>query len=1303
MKTIQHCVKSTVTALAAFIFLQFTAAAAELDLSQVPLFLGTSVPPNVFIILDDSGSMDWEILTKPHWERAAYVNNFATFTPTQTDLQYGQLTTCTNPDDDCGIWRTDGAMTLSGPDFQKPNGVVIGAKLDTLQRNYAPYQNISSCNLRGTQGCDLRSDNVHSGACLSGSTALSLASCPNTEGLDWRVRSADVNVLFYNPRQIYKPWPLSNLLDANFTKAYSNPWPGTTGHGMTVNLGTDSALGIDPTSCKNSNPTSCSSGFVYYVWDKDHDAGFTGDRPHRGKNLNFSSQPNGIVDLWDPYYKVTVTETQIKVVYITCKPNMDPATRTGDLNCSATSVNGLPSNLGGGRNLADEQTNIANWYQYYRRKSLTAKGAVSTLPQIEPNYRYGLTTLLKSTNTSGSQDLFVPLPQPDPNTGVVDFATNNNNLTAQLFKISTTNNTPLRETLYWVGKYYTHQSLPNTNTQQADPILSGCQQNFSLLVTDGYWDKTYSNFSIAIGDEDGDGHANTLADVARYFYIENLRPDLGNNLIPTSQDPLTYQHMVTFTVAFGIQGNLTDTNLDGWPDSIVTPAWLAAHNGQPWGQEASALWGDPIGATGCFDPQNSNSSLGCPQKIDDLWHAAYNGHGSYASAQSPDELTKALQAALARIRAIGTFASAAVDSSFLTVSSQIFQASFNSIDWTGKLLAYTLDASGHVPALPNWDAAVVLNTQDWNTGRQILTYDPVHGTGIPFRWDNLNTAQQGWLKGTNGTDDLGKNRLAFLRGEGAGSNPQDVVWTQTNNFRKRSSKLGDIIQSDPVYVGAPVSFSNNRNPMVYVGANDGMLHGFNATSGIEKIAYVPNKVFPNLSLLTSPNYSHQYYVDGSVTVADAYYAGAWHTVLVGGLRAGGRGFYALDVTDPANFTEDKAGSIVLWEFIDADDPDLGYTFSRPLIARMENGQWAAIFGNGYNNTEPDGTITVSATGHAVLYIVDIETGKLIKKIDTGQGTDPATGRPNGLASPAAVSINNNDTIDYIYAGDLFGNLWKFDVSKSNPDDWKVAYGKPLFKASSPTTDSNGKPLPQPITTAPVINYHPTRQGYMVYFGTGQYMEVGDANNTTIQSFYGIWDRSQVDAKSGSLSSSNPPNPSGFDRSKLFVLVTTDDVATKTRTTSATEGAIQWFEADGTTPHHLGWYTDLPDTGERQVSQASMKNNYVIFNTLIPPPVTPCGVGKGTGWLMVLNAADGSASKIAVFDLNGDSQFTKADLTSTGKVPSGVQISGGMAPAPSLLGDGQHTWVISCEVSGTCDTQPLNLPTLVGRQSWRQLR
>ena len=337
-------------------------------------------------------------------------------------------------------------------------------------------------------------------------------------------------------------------------------------------------------------------------------------------------------------------------------------------------------------------------------------------------------------------------------------------------------------------------------------------------------------------------------------------------------------------------------------------------------------------------------------------------------------------------------------------------------------------------------------------------------TGTPYLRTSLN-------KNYTGTaDSNGEDRVSFLRGNA-------VTGMRTRPYIKGTAtinKLGDIVSSQPQYVSSPNfgyaedSYADfrtdkeDRAPMIYVGANDGMLHGFSAADGTEKIAYIPSEMYrtrssqPLLSKLTESNYGqianpHNYYVDGSPTVADVCAmnascatSGDWKTILVGGLNGGGQGIYALNINTPANFNESNASSLVMWEFNDRQDTDadadmqygLGYTYSRPTVARIctdrvngssmvpkacddDKGRWVVIFGNGYNNSEADGY--ASTSGHAILYVLDALTGSVIKKINTKTGSSSI---PNGLATPAAVDVDGDDYVDYVYAGDLLGNMWK---------------------------------------------------------------------------------------------------------------------------------------------------------------------------------------------------------------------------------------------------------------------------------------
>ena len=495
-----------------------------------------------------------------------------------------------------------------------------------------------------------------------------------------------------------------------------------------------------------------------------------------------------------------------------------------------------------------------------------------------------------------------------------------------------------------------------------------------------------------------------------------------------------------------------------------------------------------------------------PNTLDTI--AASGGTTSAYNADDSATLKAAFDAIFQDIKfKTGTAASIATNSTRLDTGTLIYQAKFDSTDWSGQLIAYKVNPDGSIdtinPAGKAWDTDQT-GKIPMPGDRDIYTWN---GTGTPlvkgvaFLWANLTASQQTDLQDGGPVAD-GQDRLEWLRGNQSEEQPGGV-------FRTRSRILGDIVNSDPFYVAAPnfgyevlpgtegstyFAFRTgnlSRTKMLYVGTNDGMLHAFDAETGVEKFAYIPNAVFPKLASLTAPNYAHQYFVDGSPYAGDAYFGGAWHTVLLGTTGAGGRAVFALDVTNPGSF----AASKVLWEFT---DPDLGYTIGQPVTGRMKDGTWAAIFGNGYEST----------SRRAFLYVVNLQTGALIRKIDTGAGS---VGAPNGLATPALLA-DNSRIIEYAYAGDLFGNLWKFDLTSATPGNWKVAYDDgatppnpaPLFKARY-VSGSPSVEVAQPITAPLEIGLHPNG-GYLIIFGTGKYFEVGDNGSTAVQSLYGVWDK-----------------------------------------------------------------------------------------------------------------------------------------------------------------------------------------------------
>ena len=628
--------------------------------------------------------------------------------------------------------------------------------------------------------------------------------------------------------------------------------------------------------------------------------------------------------------------------------------------------------------------------------------------------------------------------------------------------------------------------------------------------------------------------------------------------------------------------------------------------------------------------------------------------GGYPTAfvgSSADSLQRAFQDIVGDIQAKTSAASSvALNTGSWTTGSALFQAKFNSSDWSGSLLNYAVASSGAISTTATWDSGAQIKTQHWNTGRAILSYKPsatagLHG--IPFRWPSLpatpgatelDTAQTTALNQTpgGGSDAFGEQRLRFLRGDSSyESRSCASPPCAAPQFRNRAiSPLGDVINSSPYYVGAPnfgyyddfesarysafVAAYRTRTPVIYMGANDGMLHAINTITGAEMFAYVPSPVIADLPKLTDLAYTHRYFVDGSPTVGDVFYNSAWHTLLVAGMRAGAKGLFALDVTDPTRFNEANAANIVRWEF---QDPDLGYVFGQPLLVKTNNGRWSVVVSSGYN--------VGNANGHAFLFVIDAENGTLVAKIDTGAGTAAS---PNGLSAAGAVDINGDGVADYAYAGDLDGNLWKFDLVSTTPGSWALSNGGlPLFAAGAGHA----------ITGRPDVTKF-TAGGFLVAFGTGRYVTTGDNTDLTTQRIYAV--RDTGGAATVSLSLLLQQTISGTTG-------TGDDGNTYRFSTHAVGLPKDYTGAGDNTivkstylSDKRGWYLDLPESGERVVADARFRGGRAIFTSLVPDVSSPCAYG-GSGWVIELDAMTGNRFDSATFDSNGDNVLTTADYIS----------------------------------------------------------
>jgi type IV pilus assembly protein PilY1 len=719
------------------------------------------------------------------------------------------------------------------------------------------------------------------------------------------------------------------------------------------------------------------------------------------------------------------------------------------------------------------------------------------------------------------------------------------------------------------------------------------------------------------------------------------------------------------------------------------------------------------------------------------WDANNDGlPDNYYFAIDPSKLATDLELVFADIlRSSSAAASVAASSSSLSTDTAVYQASFNSENWSGDLRAFPIESDGSVAEIFDWSAGRELDnlspgqieTRNIITNDAVSTNGQVDGellstSGKAFEWDNLDANQKLGLRqnldGSQANETVGEQRVDYLRGDR--SNEQTLT-NPGGILRERDSRLGDIINSNPQFVfrqnfgyaglasfepaNNDLPFSSvtdytdfrastiyqNRPPVVVVGANDGMLHGFNASSGTdagkELFAYVPSDIIGNLAELTENGYTHRYYVDGSPRVADAWLGSSlgWRTLAVGSTGAGGESIFALDITDPENVSQNQ----FLWEF---SHPDMGRTLQQPAIVPMPNGQFAVIVSSGFSDS--------AAAGSGKVWVLDAATGRPIETFslpDSGQ-----------LGSPLAVDLDNNRIVDRIYVGDSQGQLWRIDTVATNSSQWGVpndlqqgANLLPLFAAPS------GQPITAPLTSA--FN---EKGEHMVFFGTGSFLRQGDnvvGVNPEIQAFYGIIDDDE-----------SPQSLAVTDLLEQRILTRVNQVQqTDADGNTVTFDVGLTFVSNDRLGDQRGWYLDLVwdsanggpgPQGERVTARALVRGDRVIFTSLIPSS-DACSAG-GTSWLYEVNTLSGSRLSYAVFDINNDGKFDSNDfvtITINGEqvaVPaSGLDPDIGIINTPTVLTDpvsgnerkiftGSSGQIISVPEAGSINR---------GRQNWEQVR
>lgn len=729
--------------------------------------------------------------------------------------------------------------------------------------------------------------------------------------------------------------------------------------------------------------------------------------------------------------------------------------------------------------------------------------------------------------------------------------------------------------------------------------------------------------------------ANTLADIAYYFYTTDLRDQTkwgncsntigstnytnlcDNNVLGTLKDNQIQQHMTTFTVGLGMSGKIEYENNY---ESATTVGPVNGNNTFYDIKQGTANWPDPI----------SNSG---EERLDDLWHAAVNGRGLYFSAKNPATLTQGLKNALAAIQSRTGTSSAAATSNLEPVAGDnyVFLAQYTTVKWLGDIKTLTIDpTTGAISSSALWSAQTKLDNTVTAAGvgadgRTIkyfkstatnklkdftetnLSVDGYGGFFSDLCLDASPKLSQCGVSSSFTADqktivNTGSNIIKYLRGQST-YEMEDTNSAANQLLRARDNVLGDIVNAAPVYVSKPpftygkndatyadfVTDKTSRAASVYVAANDGMLHALNATDGTERWAFVPTAVMSKMYKLASSNYdqNHEYYVDSTPTVGDICInptASAcstkddWRTIIVGGFNKGGRGYYALDITDP---TAPKG----LWEFAETD---LGYTYGNPVITRRKDGTWVVLVTSGYNNA-PDGSGN-TGDGRGYLYVLDATTGTVLDKIGTGTGsvTTPSNlGKINAWVDDPSLNIAS-----VAYGVDLLGNIWRFDFDNN--------YGS-LGKESMLLANLTVSSTPQPITTKPVLAYI-KKAGVihkMIMVGTGRYLGTSDPANLEQQSIYAIEDKLETSSGIGSARTSN------FLVNRSLTQSTVDGQIIRT----VSGGDIDWTSK-------RGWYMDLNpgnnSPGERVNVEMDLQYNMLTVAANVPD-TNVCNVG-GYAWL-----------------------------------------------------------------------------------------
>ena len=1113
-----------------------------------------------------------------------------------------------------------------------------------------------------------------------------LAGTDDRHLLGMRQRSAQVNGLYYDPDTEYKPW-----VDAN-GKPMKNADPAKVIYHVGHKQARFANLTLD---IRGKHPVE---GYVVCTAPRPHITDYSNfkvtETPCTGDSTIKEVAPATYYELKkgaDGNYLPDDKPENFKRVSIMEHTEFArPATRR---DCKKP---GQADNEPVTCTQEEEYQNFANWFQFYRTRMHVAIAAVGNAftDVVDGNVRVGYGRINKSdaTDVDGGNTQVMER-------GVRRFEGADRQAFLQWLNTRTGHgSTPLMRAMKTVGTYYERKDHTGPwvmNPGKGGDILS-CRRSYHILMTDGQYNfgnavgERQQDFTLEADSNDGDeirgpegqkykyrpqapfngSVSGTLADYAAHYWRRDLLPDVANEVPPAEDgvggipNPSFWQNVTTFTLGFGVEGNLKQSD---WPAL----------------QSGAKRWPDVVKA-------------GSPEASDDLWHAGVNGRGGYLDVRKGSAFLSQLRDILIKIKGKpGTIGGVTVPSRALQADNQKFVPSFKTRKWWGNLKSFHLDEHGN-QGTEQWSAVKKLPVP--KDRRMFVGNGARSGNrAVPLAWnanmpdvvrrplmEGAGLAAESYTTGRHN----GLWLVDFLRGDRSQHDklfrklPVDEDEFSYEAAREGAASqahvgfLGHIVNSPPVYVGAPIdhgyrylpaTFPGNRDSgarsyaayitrktadritwgangaapecqpngqgtrpgLVFVGANDGFLHAFDAACGVERFAWAPHAVLRELGSFSRKNYRTRFLMDGPLLESDAFLNGAWTNVLVGSTGAGPAALFALNVTDTRANDDGLGARSVMWELDAASDTDLGHVLQAPEVGVLADGRWVVVTGNGYE----------SRSKRAKLLVVELATGKVLARLDTKAGGDQ---QPNGLGGVRLIR-DGNRVITGAFAGDLHGNLWKFDLTSTREGEWKVSYGgQPMFR-----TDRK-----RPIVVPPTLVTHPLG-GQMVLVGTGKLFEVGDnrrpkQDDVPVESIYGLWDREKL-----------VPTDEGGRRWQAGTPIAASKVQ-KRRVNMDGRWRYATMPPDAAENRPLNWQTQLGwqieqtmirDGGQRSIAPAQMVSGLALFETMSPlvnEKSLPCqDEVKTPAFSLLVDPLTGRMSTRSLIDTDGNRVVNARDQVVAG--------------------------------------------------------